>query len=70
MPTNLLAACLTTSHRTARRAYSEGFTAPLTVGGFLLGLLWLVGYSLYGAILLVLPYNYLVRRQAPPPAHH
>lgn len=47
-----------------------GFTWPLTAGGFLLGLLWLVGYSLYGAVLLVLPYNYLVQRQAPPPAHH
>jgi len=45
-----------------------GFTWPLTVQGFLLGLLWLVGYSLYGAVLVVLPYNYLVRRQAPPPA--
>jgi hypothetical protein len=43
-----------------------GFTWPLTVKGFLVGLLWLVGYSLYGAVLLVLPYNYLVRRQAPP----
>jgi hypothetical protein len=46
-----------------------GFAWPLTVGGFLLGLLWLVGYSLYEAVLLVLPYNYLVQRQAPPPAH-
>ena len=45
-----------------------GFTWPLTVKGFLVGLLWLVGYSLYGAVLVVLPYNYLVRRQAPPPA--
>ncbi len=45
-----------------------GFTWPLTVKGFLVGLLWLVGYSLYGAIFTVLPYNYLVRRQAPPPA--
>jgi len=43
-----------------------GFTWPLTVKGFLVGLLWLVGYSLYGAVLVVLPYNYLVRRQAPP----
>ncbi len=41
-----------------------GFTWPLTAGGFLLGLLWLVGYSLYGAALLVLPYNYFVRSQA------
>ncbi len=41
-----------------------GFTWPLTAGGFLVGLLWLVGYRLYVAALLVLPYNYLVRRQA------
>ncbi|MEE8389415.1 MAG: hypothetical protein V3S14_01280 [Anaerolineae bacterium] len=41
-----------------------GFTWPLTVTGFLVGLLWLVGYSLYVAALLVLPYNYLVQRQA------
>jgi hypothetical protein len=41
-----------------------GFTWPVTAGGFLIGLLWLVGYSLYGAALLVLPYNYLTRRQA------
>ncbi|NOY98431.1 MAG: hypothetical protein GXP40_04370 [Chloroflexi bacterium] len=41
-----------------------GFTWPLTTGGFLVGLLWLVGYSVYGAALLVLPYNYFVQRQA------
>lgn len=41
-----------------------GFTWPLTAGGFLIGLLWLVGYSVYGAVILVLPYNYLVRHQA------
>lgn len=40
-----------------------GFTWPLTAGGFLIGLLWLVGYSIYGAAILVLPYNYLVRQQ-------
>jgi hypothetical protein len=40
-----------------------GFTWPPTVSGFLVGLLWLVGYSVYGAALLVLPYNYFVRRQ-------
>lgn len=38
-----------------------GFTWPLTAGGFLIGLLWLVGYSLYGAALIVFPYNYLIR---------
>lgn len=41
-----------------------GFTWPLTVIGFLLGLLWIVGYSLYIAALIVWPYNYLVKRQA------
>lgn len=40
-----------------------GFTWPLTAGGFLIGLLWLIAYSVYGAALLVLPYNYLLRRQ-------
>ena len=39
-----------------------GFTWPLTAAGFFIGLLWLVGYSLYAAALLVLPYNYLTRR--------
>jgi hypothetical protein len=39
-----------------------GFTWPLTTSSFAIGLLWLVGYGLYGAALLVLPYNYLYRR--------
>ena len=39
-----------------------GFTWPLTTEGFFIGLLWVVGYSLYVAALLVLPYNYLTRR--------
>ncbi|NOZ51256.1 MAG: hypothetical protein GXP37_14625 [Chloroflexi bacterium] len=38
-----------------------GFTWPLTAGGFIIGLLWLVGYSIYLAALWVLPYNYLTR---------
>jgi hypothetical protein len=41
-----------------------GFVWPPTVGGFLVGLLWVVGYSLYGAALIVLPYNYILRREA------
>jgi hypothetical protein len=41
-----------------------GFTWPLTTQGFLLGLLWLVIYSLYVAVLIVLPYNYLVQRRS------
>lgn len=40
-----------------------GFTWPLTAVGFLVGLLWLAGYSLYGAALIVFPYNYLIREQ-------
>ena len=41
-----------------------GFTWPLTIGGFAVGLLWLVAYSLYGAALVVFPYNYLSRRSS------
>jgi len=40
-----------------------GFTWPLTLGGFLIGLLWLVGYSIYFAALIALPYNYFVQRK-------
>lgn len=40
-----------------------GFTWPLAIGGFLIGLLWLVGYSLYAAALIAFPYNYFVRRE-------
>ncbi len=39
-----------------------GFMWPLTAGGFAIGFLWLVGYGIYVAALLVLPYNYLSRR--------
>lgn len=38
-----------------------GFTWPLSVAGFLIGLLWLVAYSLYIGIILVVPYNVLTR---------
>ena len=41
-----------------------GFTWPLTAGGFLLGLLWLLAYSIYVPIVFVLPYNYLLLRSA------
>ncbi len=41
-----------------------GFAWPLTTGGFLIGLLWLIGYSLYIPALIVFPYNYLTHRQA------
>jgi len=39
-----------------------GFAWLLTFGGFLIGLLWLVGYSLYLAALIAFPYNYFVQR--------
>ncbi len=42
-----------------------GFTWPLTLPGILIGLVWLVGYSVYGALLIALPYNHLVRRKGP-----
>lgn len=41
-----------------------GFTWPVTVTGFLIGLLWMVFYSLYFAALLIVPYNYLSGRKA------
>lgn len=41
-----------------------GFTWPLTLGGFLIGLLWLVLYSIYAAALIVWSYNLAVRREA------
>ena len=40
-----------------------GFTWPLTFAGFVIGLLWLVGYSLYFAALIAFPYNYLTRHR-------
>ncbi len=39
-----------------------GFTWLVAVGGLLIGLLWLVGYSLYAVVPIVLPYNFLARR--------
>jgi len=41
-----------------------GFVWPLSVSGFVIGLLWLVAYSLYAGALLVVPYNYLTRQAA------
>lgn len=38
-----------------------GFTWPLTVNGLLIGLLWLIGYTLYVATLIAVPYNYFIR---------
>jgi hypothetical protein len=39
-----------------------GFTWPLTAGGFLIGLVWLILYSIYIPLVFVLPYNYFFRR--------
>lgn len=39
-----------------------GFTWPLTAIGFLIGLLWVVVYSVYVPMLFILPYNYFVER--------
>jgi hypothetical protein len=41
-----------------------GFTWPATLTGTLIGLLWIVGYSLYVAALVVFPFNYFVRKSA------
>ncbi len=42
-----------------------GFTWPLSVRGFLMGMLWLVVYSLYSAAIIAWPYNYMIRHQRP-----
>lgn len=41
-----------------------GFVWPLTVGGFISGLIWLLAYSLYLPAILVLPYNFLLQRSS------
>ncbi len=41
-----------------------GFSWPLTPAGFLVGMIWLLAYSLYGAALIVWPYNLFVRRES------
>jgi hypothetical protein len=38
-----------------------GFTWPLTVGGFLIGLVWLVVYAAYLPVVVLLPYRYFTR---------
>ena len=40
-----------------------GFNWPVTPGGFLVGSLWILGYSIYFAALFVYPYNYIVRKR-------
>ncbi len=39
-----------------------GFTWPVSAQGFLIGLMWLLFYSVYIPVLLLLPYNYFVKR--------
>jgi len=41
-----------------------GFTWPLATSGFLIGLVWLALYSLYGAALIIWPYNFITHRGA------
>ena len=45
-----------------------GFTWPMTPAGFLLGLIWILVYSLYGSALIVWPYNLFVRREDQTPS--
>ena len=40
-----------------------GFTWPLTFIGFLVGVIWLIVYSLYGAAIFVFPYSYFATKQ-------
>lgn len=40
-----------------------GFTWPLSPAGFIIGLIWLILYSLYAAAIIVWPYNLFVRRE-------
>ncbi len=40
-----------------------GFTWPLTAGGIVIGLVWILAYSVYVPTLFVLSYNYLVQRR-------
>ncbi|MFH1186512.1 MAG: hypothetical protein V1755_15990 [Chloroflexota bacterium] len=42
--------------------FLPGFTWPLTIGGFLIGLIWIAACSVYSAALIAWPYNYFVQR--------
>jgi tRNA(adenine34) deaminase len=44
-------------------AHAEMIALKETAVGFLIGLLWIVGYSLYISALIIFPYNYLIRQQ-------
>ena len=39
-----------------------GFSWPVTLGGSLVGALWIIGYSIYFGVLIALPYNYFLKR--------
>ncbi len=40
-----------------------GFTWPLSLGGFLIGLLWVAVCSVYSVAMIAFPYNYFVKRE-------
>jgi len=40
-----------------------GFVWPVTPGGFLVGSLEVIGYSIYFGILIVYPYNYFLKKK-------
>ena len=42
-----------------------GVTWPLTIGRFLVGLIWVAACSVYSAALIALPYNHFVQRGRP-----
>lgn len=42
-----------------------GFVWPVTLGGFLSGLIWIIGYSFCFGALIVLPYNYFLGKRKP-----
>jgi hypothetical protein len=41
-----------------------GFAWPLSISGFLIGLVWLALYSIYTAALIVFPYNFFIQRES------
>ena len=40
-----------------------GFVWPVTLGGLLIGVLWIIGYSVYLGALIVFPYNYFLKKR-------
>lgn len=39
-----------------------GFVWPVTPGGVLIGLAWIIGYGVYFGVLIVYPYNFLRKK--------